>query len=87
MSDSMDDQKQYVMFEPDSATRTVLMYTMQDTLNKYQMDYALQDSNRFSLMGEWQGDTLEVSFTRKDEDDFLLVNRGFHWINEYPFNR
>ena len=19
--------------------------------------------------------------------DFLLINRGFHWINEYPFNR
>jgi hypothetical protein len=22
-----------------------------------------------------------------DESKFLLVNRGFHWINEFPFNR
>jgi hypothetical protein len=24
---------------------------------------------------------------RKDPSEFLLVNRGFHWINELPFNR
>jgi len=22
-----------------------------------------------------------------DRSKFLLVNRGFHWIAEYPFNR
>jgi hypothetical protein len=22
-----------------------------------------------------------------DRDKFTLVNRGFHWINEYPFQR
>jgi hypothetical protein len=25
--------------------------------------------------------------TRRDPTDSLLMNRGFHWVNEYPFNR
>jgi hypothetical protein len=24
---------------------------------------------------------------RKDKASYELVNRGFHWINEYPYNR
>jgi hypothetical protein len=24
---------------------------------------------------------------RDDEKEFLLTTRGFHWINEYPYNR
>lgn len=31
--------------------------------------------------------SLTVRLHRIDEQKFLLVNRGFHWINEYPFNR
>ena len=34
-----------------------------------------------------QGDTLAVHMKPFDRQQFLLVNRGFHWINEYPFNR
>lgn len=32
-------------------------------------------------------DTIIVHLKKKNLDDFLLINRKFHWINEYPFNR
>ncbi|UUC46077.1 hypothetical protein [Flavobacterium cerinum] len=32
-------------------------------------------------------DSLEIDLKRKTKEDFLLTNRGFHWINETPFNR
>jgi hypothetical protein len=32
-------------------------------------------------------DTMQVLLKKKDVKDYLLVNRGFHWVNEYPFNR
>ncbi len=32
-------------------------------------------------------DTLTGNFIRKTEKDFLLMNRGFNWINEIPLNR
>jgi hypothetical protein len=28
-----------------------------------------------------------AEFHRFDATQFLLTSRGFHWINEYPFNR
>ena len=32
-------------------------------------------------------DTISVETRKLGKDDFLLINRGFHWISEYPFNR
>jgi hypothetical protein len=32
-------------------------------------------------------DDLTVQLTRVDPRKMLLVGRGFHWINEVPFNR
>lgn len=39
-----------------------------------------------SLRGRFRGDSLELQLRRRDERDFLLVNRGFHWVNERPYN-
>ncbi|WP_439489675.1 hypothetical protein [Algoriphagus sp.] len=35
-------------------------------------------------LGEQQ---MDITATRKKKSDYLLMNRGFNWINEYPFNR
>ncbi len=34
-----------------------------------------------------QSDSQIIKLKRIDPSKFLLVNRGFHWINERPFNR
>jgi len=39
------------------------------------------------LTGELEGARIEAVCTRRDPTDSLLMNRGFHWVNEYPFNR
>jgi len=40
------------------------------------------------LSGTFEGALVDVTLKRfGDERQFLLVNRGFHWIQEYPFNR
>jgi len=33
------------------------------------------------------GNTIYVRLKRFDEKNFRLMSRGFHWINEYPYNR
>jgi hypothetical protein len=33
------------------------------------------------------GSALAVGLRRMDTNRFLLINRGFHGISEYPFNR
>ena len=49
--------------------------------------YAKGDARSLALEGEVAGAATRVKFRRIDESELLLVNRGFHWINEYPFNR
>lgn len=39
------------------------------------------------LAGEVAGARIEAVCERLDAKDFPLMNRGFHWVNEYPFNR
>ena len=40
-----------------------------------------------TLEGTFDGHAITVEGTLRRPEDFLLMNRGFHWINEYPFNR
>jgi len=39
------------------------------------------------LSGEVAGTKIDAVCERLDAEDFLLSNRGFHWVNEFPFNR
>jgi hypothetical protein len=33
------------------------------------------------------GRHIHAKLRRQPDDKFLLINRGFHWVNEVPFNR
>jgi hypothetical protein len=39
------------------------------------------------LNGSMDGHQVQMKLKLLDRDKFTLVNRGFHWINEYPFQR
>ena len=39
------------------------------------------------LDGTMDGHKIQLHLKLQDRDKFTLVNRGFHWINEYPFQR
>jgi len=45
------------------------------------------DDEHRRFTGTLEGATLDVKVRRLHADDFLLMNRGFHWVNEVPFNR
>ena len=40
-----------------------------------------------ALEGTFDGHTVAVSLERADISQFPLMNRGFHWITERPYNR
>ncbi len=40
-----------------------------------------------TLEGTLGKQTIRASLKRTDPSSFLLLNRGFHWISEFPFNR
>ncbi len=49
--------------------------------------YAREGERGLRLVGEINGVRIEAVCERRDAADFLLTNRGFHWVNESPFNR
>jgi hypothetical protein len=38
------------------------------------------------LQGTMDGKAIRARLRRMDERRFMLVSRGFHWVNEYPLN-
>ncbi len=55
----------------------------------WKADFSYRDGEKDVLLLEGQFDSHKISATlhRVDESKALLTSRGFHWINEYPFNR
>ena len=49
--------------------------------------YRMPTPETLRLDGSYNGRALSVTMRRVDESEFRLINRGFHWINEAPFNR
>jgi hypothetical protein len=45
------------------------------------------DPELITLKGEFDGHKTDAKLIRFDESKFLLRNRGFRWVQEYPFNR
>jgi len=49
--------------------------------------YSQPDARRLILRGNLDGNPMVAEFHRFDASQFPLTSRGFHWINEDPFNR
>lgn len=64
----------------------VLKSTDKDS-TKYVLNYNFIGKDKLILSGFTEKDSVMVSFKRKDLKAFKLINRGFHWVSEYPYNR
>lgn len=68
----------------DTAARKISITFKDDLKNKYDFNYTRVDSVRLMLDGKMQGETVTLELIKKR---FVLTERGFNWVNEYPFNR
>ncbi len=73
----------------DTVKKTMELKWATDTTRKYLFEYNKVDSLQFSLRGTLASDSLFISLIRvkSSAKDFRLTGRGFHWINETPYNR
>jgi len=82
----MDDSVRRYSTVYNSAKNTVAVSTDQEK-SKSAFTYSRPDAEHVLLAGSLANEALVVKLKRIDPSKFLLVNRGFHWINERPFNR
>lgn len=56
---------------------------------EYKLTYEEKDSVNFKLTGLLQRDSVAITLrkVKMRPEDFRLMGRGFHWINETPYNR
>lgn len=83
----VDDSRQRFSVKLDPAKRTLELSQRSDPKKLQHLAYAQPAPGRLILDGTLDGHVIHAALHRVDPRSFLLVNRGFHWINEYPFNR
>ena len=82
----MNDTLRNYNFKVDTALRKAIVFANWDTLNKINFNY-ITDADYLTFTGKFKNDSLFIKLKRFDEKNFRLMSRGFHWINEYPYNR
>lgn len=83
----MDKKKIWHTIKTDTLNQSLAFSTRQDSTLIDTLYYSRPDTSLFSLKGVYKNDTLSIIFKEKKKEDFLLAKRGFHWVNEFPFNR
>lgn len=68
--------------------KNTLSLTKNDDKNwKASFTYTHPAVDRLALDGTMAGHKVQMQLKREDETKFLLNSRGFHWVQDYPFNR
>lgn len=75
-----------ITLKVDTLQKSIAIKLRNDTSKTYNFVYA-DSQNYLNLKGNWNKDSLTIKFKKIPVDKFLLVNRGFHWINEFPLNK
>ncbi|MBQ4802820.1 hypothetical protein J8L88_08170 [Aquimarina sp. MMG015] len=70
----------------DSTSQTLNLISYSDSTDIRSFSYTKKDSI-YTFEGTYKCDNLKIIAKKKEREEFLLINRGFHWINENPFNR
>jgi hypothetical protein len=83
----MNDSLERFSFVLDSSGTNLSLRSRSDTLSDPNFVIKQVDSLQLTLQGVLGQDSLMIRFRARDLSQFRLINRGFHWINETPYNR
>jgi hypothetical protein len=82
----MDDSLVYNGATIDVDRRTIALTKYDDESGTATFTFEQPAADRLVLDGELNGRKVRMSLERLDTNTFTLVNRGFHWVQEYPYN-
>ncbi|UQA62093.1 hypothetical protein [Polyangium aurulentum] len=82
----MDDSQKRYRGQDDAEKKTLTLMSSPDAPATV-LSYSRPDPEHVVVEGTYENAALNVRLRKVDEGKFLLVNRGFHWVSEYPFNK
>lgn len=71
----------------DETSHTIALTKGDDRRWKGTLHYQRPAADRMTLDGTLGTEPTHLELTLVDRNKFTLVSRGFHWVQEYPFNR
>ncbi|HET9711853.1 MAG TPA: hypothetical protein VFP64_08225 [Pyrinomonadaceae bacterium] len=71
----------------DQDKRTLTLRKREDPGWNTVLTYEQVSPEVIAIAGALNGSEMTARLRRTDERKFLLTDRGFHWINEFPFNK
>ena len=83
----MNDNIDFYHFKVDSIKNSISIYKEDNTEAANNFYIEQKDSLHLKLKGLLDQDSLKIHLKAKDLKDFTLINRGFHWVNETPYNK
>lgn len=77
-----EDEYSYYTTKVDTISKTISFQSNSDPSNKKLIRYDFAEN----ILTLYETDSTSVQFRKLDIYDFPLLNRGFHWVVEYPMN-
>jgi hypothetical protein len=69
-------------------THTLILGTFPRSKQKsYPLSYRETGAGRLEIEGAFKGRKIHATLHREEQSKYLLISRGFHWINEHPLNQ
>jgi uncharacterized membrane protein YphA (DoxX/SURF4 family) len=81
-----DDSSERYRLEKDPK-RNVFTVWPDTSMTKTTLAYRWTDASHLTLDGALERDTISVHLRKIAPSDFALMERGFHWVSEFPYNR
>lgn len=84
----MDDARDRYRFAVNESAGTAALSPFQGMAGSTgSFTYQFTDADHLELAGTLDGKSIVVRLKRFPDNQFFLMSRGFHWINEVPLNR
>lgn len=83
----MDDDRVFYQAAIDAKAHTITINARGDGQKKATLAYTQPAADRLTLDGSMEGHKVHMEMKLYDTSKFLMVSRGFHWVNPVPFNR
>jgi hypothetical protein len=84
---TMDGHRVRYSIDPQAGDSVFALTKRGDAAWTSKLSYRRTGPESMEVQGKFDGQNVRAVLRRTDPPEFLLTTRGFHWINEYPFNR
>ena len=83
----MDDTVMSIGSTIDTGAKSISLTRRADQNWAAALSFDRPSPDRLTLSGEMDGKKIQMRLRLYPREKFLLVTRGFNWVQEYPFNR